>query len=252
MRPAAEGNSRAGAGVKRLPVFTKYAEEIGRKYQEFGYKLGWSFLYTPAKTLSSKTRIVFIGLNPGGFNPEKPMPSYEKGNAYRIERWGHNGQMSEMSNLQKQICNFFEQVAFKIGESPEHLMDSTLAANFCPFRSGNWAKLKNKKEAIKFSKSLWSGLFDELKPSVVVCLGNETFFQIYPVLTKKGFKELRSEKLETGWGKIKCHVIHLNLRRRKIILVGLPHLSRFGIFGRHSVRSELKDLVKTVARRLSA
>jgi hypothetical protein len=62
---------------------------------------------------------------------------------------------------------------------------------------------------------------------------------------------VQSKQLETGWGKIKCHVVWLNLGRQKIILVGLPHLSRFGIFGRHSPKSELQDLVKIVFRRLS-
>jgi hypothetical protein len=211
--------------VKKPLLFKRSVRSIERKYHELGYELGWSFLYSPARTLSLKTKIVFIGLNPGGFNYEEPMPSYERGNAYRLQSWGRNGR--EKNKLQSQISRFYQQIADKIGVSSECLMDSTLAANFCPFRSGNWASLQNKKEAIEFSNGLWSELFDNLNPAVILCL-RETHRHIYSLIVEKRFKTISPvEKLETGWGKIKFSLAAFAVEKRKVLLVGLPHLSRF-------------------------
>ncbi len=237
--------------MKQLPFFAKCVDEIGRKYQELDYSLGWIFLYTPAKTLSLETRIVFIGLNPGGPDYEEPKQSSEDGNAYRIGCWGRNGRKGIKSNLQEQICKFYKELASETNDQWDCLMDSTLAANFCPFRSKDWASFQNKKEAIEFSKYLWDNLFDNLNPSVVLCLGGKVQRHIHSLLISKGLKNISPiENFDTGWGEIKCSVAQFAAGQKKMIVVGLPHLSRFGIFGRKNASPDLQRLVKIIADHL--
>ena len=188
-----------------------------------------------------------MGLNPGGRCDGGEEPSVENGNAYRIECWKEDGLQTP---LQKQICLFYESIAVQAGTKFDALMDKTLAANLCPFRSGNWAELPKKEEAIKFSKNLWGTLFDKLNPSVIACVGRLTHFHVYSLLKERAFVFAQSRKLKTGWGKIQCELTHVTHGQKNVMLVGLPHLSRFRIFGRDGAKNEIQYLAKVIAERI--
>jgi hypothetical protein len=67
-----------------------------------GHRLGWRFLYTPARTLAPDTRLAFVALNPGDGAYHCPILSVEQGDAYRIEIedwWGARQQQG----LQTQV-----------------------------------------------------------------------------------------------------------------------------------------------------
>src|SRR6266853_1044832 len=114
--------------------FQRAVDKIRRAHTRLRHHLGWRFLYSPARTFSSRTRIVFIGTNPGGRRYEPSSPSVEKGNAYRVEPWNRG----KLNTLQRQVCAFYDVLAAAIPKAKaELLMDTTLAANFVPFRSAS-------------------------------------------------------------------------------------------------------------------
>lgn len=157
-------------------VLAPFKEMIEREDSRLDLKLGWRFLYTPARTLAPETRLAFVALNPGDDKPHDPILCVEKGNAYRIEVedwWGARQQ----AGLQTQVRLLYEELAKRIeGATWKKLMDEqTLALNFCPFRSQRWNRLdrQSKKELIAFSQVMWARVLEIVEPSVIVCLGND-------------------------------------------------------------------------------
>jgi hypothetical protein len=164
--------------------FDSTVDTIRHAYSRLGHRLGWRFLYTPAKTFSPNTRIVFIGLNPGGkvFGPAEP--SVEEGNAYRVQPWGTDGRLN---SLQRQVCAFYSLLAEALpGHNAKALMDTTLSANFCPFRSQDWTRLRAREESIFFSQRLWTNILDFVRPDILVTMGSQVTRHIDRLLTLRG------------------------------------------------------------------
>jgi len=84
--------------------FDNVVARIETAYSRLEHSLGWSFLYSPARTFNRNTAIVFVALNPGGNRFAPPAKNVEEGNAYRIERWRRGQQLSV---LQREICSLF-------------------------------------------------------------------------------------------------------------------------------------------------
>lgn len=221
--------------------------DIRRGEKRFGHKLGWVFLHTPAITLSRKTRLFLIALNPQHNCYCSPQKSDEEGNAYRLRMW--NG--DRRSALQEQVCTFHKMLAKKLNCDWESLMDSSLAGNFCPYASPSWAALSEKKKSIEFSVDLWLRIFRFCAPSVVVCLGKVSFDHIKGVAIRCRYREVRrpAKSVETGWGQITCTLAEMN-GAREMLIVGLPHLSRYRIFGRAGADRRFRPLIERVAKRV--
>lgn len=157
--------------------------QIRRTYSKLGHTLGWRFLYSPARTFNPKTRIVFIGLNPGGrrFGPAEP--SVEEGNAYRVQPWGHG---ERLNSLQKQVCAFYSMLLKAVpGGDVAKLMDTTLSANFIPFRSASWARLRRRSESVQFARRLWTDILAFVRPDILVTMGSEVRHQIDSLLATR-------------------------------------------------------------------
>jgi hypothetical protein len=45
--------------------------------------------------------------------------------------------------------------------------------------------------------------------------------------------------LESGWGQVRVQMVTMTRGGESRLIVGLPHLSRFAIFGRHESKSQL-------------
>ena len=179
-------------------MFSEAVERIEREYGALGHQLGWRFLYSPAKTLSVNTRILFIGKNPGGSSYVSPIASVEEGNAYRVERWGkHNA----YNPLQGQVHKLFGVLSQKLGRvSATDLMDDTLTSNFCPFRSSGWSTLHRKSESLSFSVNLWSWIFDHVSPTVIICNGTPIpYTNIRHTLLTRGYKNKYCNVEPVGW-----------------------------------------------------
>jgi len=191
-----------------------FRDRIEDAYQRSGNTLGWRFLYSPSKTLV-EARVAFIGLNPGGSVEEDMHGTYAmaQGSAYSNESWA--GCAPGQHKLQKQVLSLFDKLEIE----PEHV----LAGNLVPFRSRDWKSLNNPEQSVQFGKELWTEALHTSQPSLIVTMG---------ALTTKILSEMLNiqhlEKHPSGWGQVSAFRGEFEGGR----LVGLPHLSRFGIMTR--------------------
>ncbi len=231
-------------------VFHRAVDEIGREYERLGHELGWRFLYSPVATLSKDTRLFFAGLNPGGDRYYPPVESVEEGNAYRVERWKDGVRAKP---LQIQVRKLYDILSRKLGnESVIDLMDGTLTANFCPFRSPKWNLLPNKARSVAFSRELWRDLFDYISPSAIVCLSDEPFDYFGEVLVTRGLRRTEPIRESVGWGKVTYSQARFRSETEEILMVRLPHLSQFQIFSRPQSRQSIDRFTDAIAQSLSA
>ena len=229
----------------KIDLLADTRDKIENAYSELGYQLGWSFLYTPAKTLSPTARFLFMGMNPGGGEKSFSM-STEEGNAYdpKVEEWVKGG-----SPLQHQVVALYELLAARLNVAPKILMNATLAANFCPFRSTTWGELKKQNDAIAFSRALWAELLEKTDVTTIVCMSSVTFQQITAILAAKAIAKA-CEQHAAGWGNIKYHVKEYDMKGRRILVIGLPHLSRYQIFKRDASSSNAAQVANRIAESL--
>lgn len=189
--------------------------DIDAEYERLGYRLGWSFMTTPEARLND-AKVCLVGLNPGGSHAGCGLWSSEAGNAYHGEKWRGPKGAEFYSPLQNQI-HAMEQVL-------ELTPDVYLAAQFIPFRSADWQRLQNRAEAITFGRKLWRWVLQQSPARLFLCLGTEAARGIAHVV-QAGAEETYS----AGWGKV---TIGRAVSTEGHVVVRLPHLSRYGIFGR--------------------
>lgn len=233
-------------------LLSRAESRIRDGYAELGHDQGWSFLYTPGATLNSQARFLFMGLNPGGEGePNSVSLTTEKGNAYHPEvesDWLGNGKPSP---LQSQVVALYDRLRRRIDGSTRTLMDSTLAANFCPFRSSSWSALKNQEATIKFSYDLWADIFQELELTTIVCMSLLVFDKMSSIATITDGKEVASEEKYIGWGKVKYRYKKIQYADHELFILCLPHLSRYKVFASPNCSSELDRIIDAVATSLA-
>jgi len=228
--------------------FDSVVRKIQRAHSTLGHELGWRFLYTPAKTFSPKTRIVFIGQNPGGKDREPDKPSVELGKAYRVETWGSDGGLNP---LQRQVCAFYSLLTKRLpGTNTQSLMDTTLSANFCPFRSPTWERLQAKDKSIAFSQRLWTNILDFVRPDMIITMGSEVTRQIDTLLELRG-SHVKSRAFSCNWGSVTYRLGSADIAGKEALLIGLPHLSHFQIFDRAKANSFFAPLLNATRRKLT-
>jgi hypothetical protein len=229
-------------------IFCDALDRIQKKYIELGHQFGWVFLHTASRTLSRDTRLFFIALNPRS-KQRKPAPekSHETGNAYRVENWSDN----RPSPLQRQVCAFYKLLALRLARDWQNLMDSSLAGNFCPFGSPSWHELHARNESIEFSIDLWTAILRHCAPSAIVCLGDVCYQSMSAVAGASGYHVVKNAKpYDTGWGKI-TYVVAEMAGPNPLLLVRLPHLSHYQIFGRVRATDEFQPLFAKLYEYLS-
>lgn len=231
--------------------FLSLVERIELAYEGLGHQLGWRFMYSPARTLCRESRLAFVGTNPGGSSYAPPSPSVEAGNAYRLESWPGAG-ASGLNPLQEQIVLLYEALASALRHSSRaRLMDDTLAANFCPFRSPSWERLVNREGSMRFSRELWKTILDFVSPSAVICLGDLSARQLGATLANMGWSLRDRETGLVGWGSVSYELAVYESSGHKMLLARLPHLSRFRILGRAQSQPAIKRVVSTIAAAMS-
>lgn len=235
--------------------FGNFCQKIGRAHKRLRHKLGWRFLYTPTKTLSSRSEIVFIGLNPGGKIDEPTKTSVEKGNAYRVESWLRSPRPNtenQLNYLQQQVCKFYELLAtVRPNTTVNSLMDRSLSSNFFPFRSPSKMKLENQSGSLRFAQELWREIFELIAPKLIVTLGNEVRDHVDQLLTEHHAGVENKTNHDCDWsGRCSYRLASTTLAGKKVLLIGLPHLSRFGIFHRENHKRTFAPLVKALKQHL--
>lgn len=199
---------------------------INAAYKAGGYALGWRLLASPASVLE-KAEIAFIGLNPGGSvsDPDHGVLAMPAGrSAYLHESWA--GHAPGESPLQRQVLALFAALAVP----PEQV----LAGNLVPFRSPSWAALPDAAGALAFGQSLWCDILEHTRPRLVVTMGRETYRHIALTL------DVREERtVSAGWGTLTLRAA----QGARCRLVGLPHLSRYTLFGRPASAAGLRAVL---------
>jgi len=190
------------------------ADLIEAEHDRLGYNAGWRFMMTPERTLAN-AEVAIVALNPGGTRPHGPPWSQEEGNAYFIESWG--GKMAGADPLQRQVQRMCQVLGVR--------KDDVFAAQFVPFRSNAWADLSRRSEAVTFSRRLWSWALPQMKAKLFICVGKGVVApEIAGLLGPSSIGAVPA-----GWGE---QTIERYRAADGRLILGLPHLSRFGLFGR--------------------
>jgi hypothetical protein len=227
-------------------VLPSIEHRIQETYDRLGHRWGWRFLASPARTLSPETTLAFVGLNPGGAAYAPPSLSCEAGNAYRLERWGPDG---GLDRLQVQVRRMYEAVAARmpVPTPAVELMDATLAADFCPFRSPSWELLAKPEESVAFSRALWTDVLDVARPRVIISFG-EAAPHLAAVMEEHGARRIGTPAVRpVGAGTVTYSTSRYASPHREILLVRLPHLTRFSLFGQPRSRAAVNRLATTIA-----
>lgn len=208
--------------LDRLEIINR----IRREYDAGDYGLGWRLLAGPAQTLCS-ARIAFLGLNPGGSSENTGHGEYsvENGSAYVVESWA--GHRPGESPLQRQVRALFSNLSV----DPVQV----LAGNLIPFRSPSIKELPNKNRALAFGKDLWHDILDAARPELVIAMSDDATRAVASILGAEA-----ARRIPLGWGT----VTGVRSDYPGGTLVGLPHLSRFRIFGRDKSIAGINELFR--------
>jgi hypothetical protein len=203
---------------------TDLQQRIETCYLAGGYTFGWRLLYSPAACLDG-AKVAFVGLNPAGnFRPkDHPEFSTENGSAYAVEDWGAP---AGTSKLQVQVLALFRM----LGERPE----AVLAGNLVPFRSPSWDALPGRHDALSFGKDIWRVILSHVNPCIVVAMGGEAVSALRDIL-----HVTRTERIPLNWGKVCGETGDFG----NGTLIGIPHLSRFGVITRSASAPGLRRLL---------
>ncbi len=210
-------------------MFDELVAEIEAEYHRLGHTLGWRFVTSPRRTVSPKTHIVFLGLNPGGKQdrPDHPSASSEAGSAYVVESWGEGVEPGQ-DGLQQQVQALYEYLSVE--------PDDVLSGQLVPFRSPSWDELPAKEESLRLGINVWRRVLDYVKPSMIIAMGKTV---LRPSLHEILGAPEATEVIPVAWGNITATADTYSDCR----LVSLPHLSRFGIMTREVSRPAIEELL---------
>lgn len=190
---------------------------------------GWSFMYVPASRIHS-ARVALVGLNPGGsqLDPENEWEYLGGENAYVDESW--RNLPAGQHHLQVQVRALFEALGVE-GKD-------VFAANLVPFRSPSWDVLPDPDGALQFGRRVWSWILEQSPARVFVSLGKQPGRELAKML------EARFEHaVPAGWG---VQTIDTYRAADGRLVIALPHLSRFKIFGggRSAAHNHIRELAR--------
>jgi hypothetical protein len=198
---------------------------IEAEHDRLGLSLGWRFLMCPEARLDDAD-VAIVTLNPCGNRRFDTEWSQERGNAYVIESW--SGASSGADSLQQQV----QRLCALLGRRT----DNVLAATFVPFRSPDWKSLPRQKEAVAFSKELWKWALTRSPAKLFICVGkNVVGVELADLM---GARQLPS--MPSFWGD---HTIDRYQTSDGRIIIALPHLGRFKLFGQSTRDKAFKDAI---------
>ena len=245
--------------VIQLKTIDKQAvsDEINKKSDELEYELGSALSYNSFDALiSPKYPIAFIGLNPGGKKHDKPTIESENGKcAYYYENWTEKGENKktppddkDLAPLQQQVIKLYKRLADIFGCEYTELMDKSIMANLVPFRSPSWNALPKREDALEFSRGLWASIFDPSSVKVIICMSGISFQAIGDILREASYEHRPEESFVggTGWGKTKYHIKKYSLSEKSILLIRLPHLSRYKLLNSDGCNMAVEKIIQTI------
>jgi len=245
-----EGLKTEASAAFPSDLFERSVASTAEAYRKLGHTLGWRFLTGPKATLSPRTQIGLITLNPGGDHEpqEHPRASSEAGSAYQVESWP--GYARGRSPLQFQIQAMLGSLARHLGDTAPlatFINDRVLSAQFIPFRSASLAALPRRRESIAFAQDLWRGILTHWQPRLLITIDTETFANLQKILlARPGARSQGHEQFPTGWGDCQAEAVRIARPSNApiVTLARLPHLSRFALFGRAASRRPMEDFLR--------
>ncbi len=237
------------------------SDEINQKSKQLKYKLGSALSYNSFDSLiSPKYPIAFIGLNPGGDEYDKPTIESENGKcAYYYENWTAKGENKktppdeeELAPLQQQIIKLYTRLAEFFDCDYKTLMDKSIMANLVPFRSPNWNKLDNQSAALEFSHQLWSDVLKQARIKVIICMSIVVFYELDKILRGLGNTSVSEESKSesTGWGRTKYQIEKYMADDKSILLIRIPHLSRYKLFNSEKCTKAIDDIMAEIKQHM--
>ncbi len=196
-----------------------YYGRIEAACEELGHPFGFNPLLLCSEK-SFKSDLMFATLNPAGnrdYPDHRGRGRYENGNAYLNKQTPLNNQ------IQQAFAHLQRRVGYT-GTAHEFARTQIVTTQLVPFRSPDWASLHRPEESLAFVKDLWGDIFLSWRPRAVVAVGGVTLDLVSELLGH----ELSRFSMPSGWGNVQIHWRECKGTR----LIGLPHLSRFKIFGR--------------------
>ncbi len=199
-----------------VPAFEeRLRRTIVEGYRRLGMRRGWRLLYSPKDVLDDAD-VAFIGLNPGGHTADAAHGEFStsQGSAYVLETWEGKSAPGH-APLQCQARLLFRQ----LGVPPERV----LAGNLVPYRSRSWQTLPHRREALAVGRTIWTDILQRAEPGLVIAMGAVVWQALSRMLAVGDVKTY-----PLGWGKVVARSARFEHGR----LIGLPHLSRYRVFGR--------------------
>jgi hypothetical protein len=227
-------------------MFPERWAEIQDAYVRLGHKLGWQFLTSPQATLSRDCQIALITMNPGGSHERRDhgRESSEVGSAYVVEAW-KRGYAPGEAPLQVQVRRMFSLLATAQGgrTTGDELLNASLAGYFVPFRSPQFKALAHPRESLAFAMKLWTQIFSYCDPKLIITIDQHTTRGLIQILNAKYGGTPAPQQFEIGWGAYTADLFTYG----SVAMLRLPHLSRFGIFGREASQPHVERIIAAVA-----
>lgn len=228
-------------------LFDDCVGDIKRAYDRLGHTRKWRFLGVNKHVLRAPVKIAFLSLNPGGdgSSDDHPESCCPEGNWYMDESWAKKDVGAH--KLQQQVVAMFNKLVEHAGYAGDarSLIETSLVGNLIPFRSQDYSKLPNKRETLKFSRSLWKPILAKTQPKLIICLGEVVERNISLILSSSlQFTINDRMPYDTGWHKGQAYLSRFDGNQGEIRLLRLPHLSRFTIF----TRDKSNDFVDKIIR----
>lgn len=210
-------------------LYEGWYARVERAYGQLGHSLGYNPpIVSSVRAFEAKPRLLLMGLNPAGSRdvPEhRGRFRYEDRDSYVGTSW--DGLAPGQSPLQRQVAQLLRHLQRGLGESgPLDLfaLNRVVSGSLVPFRSPNEASLHRPNESLTFGRNLWRDVLNHWRPQYAVCFGTTPFRELSALLGRP----VEAREYDPRWqGSLSVRVYQDGTR-----LLGLPHLSRFKIFGR--------------------
>lgn len=198
----------------------RWQEELESAEARLGLAEGFKFVYGPWATLHS-SEVAFLSLNPGRPPDCEDLRtvSDERGNSYEVQRHVTKSPLNPQ----------FLRLARFLDLAPEAILTGVAS----PFRSDNWNGLTEvqREEGLAF----WATPLRNARVRLVFACSKEALHLVREITEASLTKELPA-----AWDKVR-------VRRFEGIggkvIVQLPHLSRFKLFGRPESEKAIRRLL---------
>ena len=209
--------------------YLDWYEQTEHAYAQLGHALGFNPpVLSSVRAFESTPRILLLGLNPAGsrdYPEHRGRFRYEERDGYLGTSW--DDYPPGQAPLQRQVAQLLRHLQRGAGDpGPLELFarNRVVSGSLVPFRSPSEETLHNRAASLQFGRSLWQAIFTHWRPQYIACFGGTPFREVSALLGSVS----ETRDYDPRWqGALRLRVFANGTR-----LLGMPHLSRFPIFGR--------------------